>query len=75
MNKLIFALFVAVSIFFVSVSSAKAYVRVRSYYKPSTGRYVQSYYRTNYNYTKLDNFSTRGNYNIFTGSKGYKSWY
>lgn len=55
-------------------SVAEAYtVRVRSYYKPSTGTYVQSYYRTSPNRTKFDNYSTKGNYNPYTGKRGYKS--
>ncbi|OGY64420.1 MAG: hypothetical protein A3I89_03235 [Candidatus Harrisonbacteria bacterium RIFCSPLOWO2_02_FULL_41_11] len=50
---------------------AEAAVRVRSYYKPSTGRYVMPSYRTSPNKTKLDNYSTKGNYNPYTGKKGY----
>jgi len=48
---------------------------VRGYYKPSTGSYVQPYYRSNPNSTRFDNYSTRGNYNPYTGSRGYKSPY
>ena len=46
-------------------------ISVHSYYKPSTHTYVQSYHRTTPNYTRLDNFSTKGNYNPYTGKKGY----
>ena len=48
---------------------------VKGYYKPSTGRYVQPYYRSNPNNTRWDNYSTRGNYNPYTGSKGYTNPY
>lgn len=49
--------------------------RTRGYYKPSTGTYVQPYYRSNSNTTRWDNYSTRGNYNPYTGKKGYTSPY
>lgn len=45
-------------------------VRVKGYYKPSTGSYVVPSYRTSPNKTKLDNYSTKGNYNPFSGKKG-----
>jgi hypothetical protein len=45
-------------------------VRVKSYYKPSIGKYVSSYHKTSSNKTKLDNWSTKGNYNPYTGKKG-----
>ena len=47
----------------------------KGYYKPSTGRYVQSYYRSSPNSFKFDNYSSRGNYNPYTGRKGYTSYY
>jgi hypothetical protein len=54
---------------------AEAKVRVKSYYKPSTYRYVAPHYRTSPNRTKLDNWSTKGNYNPYTGKIGTKSPY
>ncbi len=70
MKKLItislLSLFLVVSL----ANLAEAAVRVRSYYKPSTGRYVMPSYRTSPNKTKLDNYSTKGNYNPYTGKKG-----
>ena len=45
-------------------------VRVKGYYKPSTGSYVQPHYKTSSNRSKLDNWSTKGNYNPYTGEKG-----
>ena len=70
MKKLItislLSLFLVVSL----ANLAEAAVRVRSYYKPSTGRYVMPSYRTSPNKTTLDNYSTKGNYNPYTGKKG-----
>lgn len=42
---------------------------VRGYYR-SNGTYVAPYTRTRANYTKLDNYSTRGNCNPYTGRSG-----
>lgn len=39
------------------------------------GSYVWPHYQTNPNGTKLDNWSTRGNVNPFTGRPGTKSPY
>lgn len=55
--------------------SAEAASRVRGYYKPRTGSYVMPHYRTSPNSSRFDNWSTRGNYNPYTGSKGYTSPY
>ena len=53
--------------------TADAATRVRGYYKPSSGTYVMPHYRSSPNSTRWDNYSTRGNYNPFTGKKGYSS--
>ena len=42
---------------------------VRGHYR-SNGTYVNGYNRTRSNYTKVDNYSTRGNYNPYTGKRG-----
>lgn len=52
------------------IGSADAATRVRGYYKPSTGKYITPHYRTSPNKTRLDNWSTKGNYNPYTGKKG-----
>lgn len=49
-----------------------AAVRVNGYYKKN-GTYVQPYYRSNPNSTKLDNYSTKGNINPYTGKIGTKN--
>jgi len=45
---------------------------VNGYYK-SNGTYVQPHYRSTPNSTTLDNYSTKGNTNPYTGKKGTKS--
>lgn len=71
---LILSLFLAGLFGSISVSPAEA-ARTRGYYKPSTGTYVQPYYRSNPNSTRWDNYSTQGNENPYTGKKGYTSPY
>jgi len=78
MKKIIVSSILGLSLLglFVSVSSVEAKtIRVKSYYKPSSMKYVAPSYRTSPNKTKLDNYSTKGNYNPYTGKKGYVSPY
>lgn len=46
-------------------------VKVSGYFKKS-GTYVQPHHKTTPNKTKIDNYSTKGNSNLFTGKAGYK---
>lgn len=46
---------------------ADTYVRG---YTRRDGTYVNGYYRSSPNHTRLDNYSTRGNYNPYTGKTG-----
>jgi hypothetical protein len=39
------------------------------------GTFVQGHYRTDANETRIDNYSTRGNVNPYTGQKGYQDPY
>lgn len=39
-------------------------------YVTKKGTYVAPHYQTNANHTKLDNYSTKGNYNPHTGKAG-----
>lgn len=60
-----------VLLLFVSAGSVEAKtVSVKGYFKPSKSSYVMPSYRTSPNKTKLDNYSTKGNYNPYTGKKG-----
>ncbi len=62
---------------FSFVITAEAATKVRGYVKPSTGTYVAPHYKSSSNKSRLDNYSTKGNYNPYTGKKGtvdpYKS--
>ncbi len=76
MKYFIFLLtFLSITIFTSFHNKTEAITRVRSYYKPSTGRVVMPHYRSSPNKTRIDNYSTKGNYNPYTGKKGYKSLY
>lgn len=69
-------IFLAVIGIFSFAGSAEAKtIRVRSYYKPSTHTIVPSHYKTAPNRTRLDNYSTKGNYNPYTGKRGTKNPY
>lgn len=43
------------------------------YFRKSTGTYVQPHYKTNNNYSNHDNFSTKGNVNIYNGQPGSRA--
>lgn len=70
MKKLILCLAIISSLVFSASVEAKT-IRVKSYYKPTTGKFINSYYKTSPNKTRLDNYSTKYNYNPYTGKKGY----
>lgn len=63
------ALLFLVSLLFPASAEART-MSTRGYYKPSTGSYVMPYYKTSPNNSRLDNFSTKGNYNPYTGKSG-----
>jgi opacity protein-like surface antigen len=50
-----------------TVAQAQTYVQG---YTRADGTYVQGHYRSDANSTKLDNYSTRGNVNPYTGERG-----
>jgi len=75
MKKLFIGIALA-SLFLVVAAPAEAKtVSVKGYYKPSTMKYVAPSYRTSPNKTKFDNFSTKGNYNPYSGKSGTKNPY
>ena len=65
---ILFILFLG--LFSFSIHAEARTTHVRGYYKPSTGHYVMPHYKTTPNRSKFDNFSTKGNYNPYTGKKG-----
>lgn len=70
MKKLIISAVLFVGLLSLSVQAEARTTRVRGYYKPSTGSYVAPHYKTTPNRSKFDNFSTKGNYNPYTGKMG-----
>ena len=75
MKKIFLLLVLLIGVFSFSVAAEARTIRVREYYKPSTGSYVMSHYKTSPNRSLFDNYSTKGNYNPFTGKKGYVNPY
>jgi len=70
----LFFLFIFVaSLAFADTTEART--RVRGYHKPKSGTYVQPHYRTSPNRSRLDNWSTKGNLNPYTGKWGTNSPY
>lgn len=52
---------------------APAFASVRVHgYTTKRGTYVNSYTRTSPDSTRYNNYSHKGNYNPYTGKKGYK---
>jgi hypothetical protein len=71
MKKIIVLSVLSLFLLGFSMSSVEAKtIKVKGYYKPSTMKYVAPSYRTSPNKTKLDNYSTKGNYNPYSGKKG-----
>ena len=58
----------------IAVVPAYASEYVDGYFK-SDGTYVPPHFRSSPNSTKLDNYSTRGNANPYTGKEGTKNPY
>lgn len=54
--------------------SADAAVRVRAHTTRS-GSYVPAHYRSNPDHSRLNNWSTKGNYNPYTGKTGTRNYY
>ncbi len=61
-----------IGLFLLNSSGVDAYVRVRGYFRKSSGTYVMPHYRTYSNSYKFDNWSYKGNINPFNGRVGYK---
>ncbi len=56
-------------------TTAFAATRVRGYTSPKTHKYVAPYYRSGADSTRVNNYSTKGNVNPYTGKKGTKPLY
>lgn len=73
MNRTLMTLsLIAFTILWAGYAAAQDYTRG---YMRSDGTYVQGYYRSSPNNTRLDNYSTRGNINPYTGERGTRDPY
>ena len=54
----------------LTADSAFAQVHVRGHINSRTGTYIMPHYRTAPDHFRFNNWSTRGNYNLFTGKRG-----
>lgn len=59
--------------FGLNVNQADALTRVKGY-MTKRGTYVMPHYKSTRDSYKFNNYSSKGNYNPFTGKKGYKNW-
>ena len=72
MKKLLLGLVVAIGLMMPTIEAATAYshdVYVSGYTKKN-GTYVKPHRRSKPNYTRNDNYTTRGNVNPYTGRAG-----
>jgi len=75
LKKVFLFIFVLATLFTIASSSVEAKsIRVRGY-TTSRGTYVSPYYRTSPNRYRYDNYSAKGNYNIYTGKRGTVNWW
>ena len=75
MKKILSALLViGMLIIFAAGSAFARDTYVKGYYR-SNGTYVQPHYRTSPDNSLFNNYSTKGNVNPYTGSKGYVNPY
>lgn len=70
MRKLTTILIVFISIFCFNTLFAQSDVYVNGYFKKN-GTYVQPHFKTAPNSSMFDNYSTKGNYNPYTGKPGW----
>lgn len=72
--KFFFSVAIGIALVLGALPSASiaADTYVDGYYR-SNGSYVQPHYRSSPNNTSSDNWSTKGNYNPYTGQAGTKS--
>lgn len=70
MRKLTTILIVFISIFNFATLFAQSDVYVNGYFK-NNGTYVQPHFKTAPNSSMFDNYSTKGNYNPYTGKPGW----
>lgn len=72
MKKILITILISLALLLSVYSLSEAKTSVRGYFKNS-GTYVMPHYRSSPNSTRFDNWSTKGNYNPYTGKRGYLS--
>jgi len=65
-----FRLAISIAVVAITVSGGAAAQQYVNGYTRSDGTYVNGHYRSEANSTKLDNYSTQGNENPYTGRNG-----
>ena len=65
-------LFVILAVCLLSPMGSFAYGKSVGGDHKRNGTYVRSYHRTNRDHTQTNNYSSKGNYNPYTGKKGTK---
>ena len=70
MRKMIVSILISLALI-TSTLPAYAATRVKGY-TTKKGTYIQPHYRSSSNSKKYDNYSSKGNYNPYTGKKGSK---
>jgi hypothetical protein len=71
MKKTLVFLFIALMA--TTTAMAQSHRYQRGYVRRSSGTYVTSHYKTRSDRTNHNNFSTRGNRNPYTGSRGFRA--
>lgn len=71
MKALLTALALLISVLVFAQTNTRTHY-VRGYTKRSSGTYVMPHRQTNPNHSKMDNYSTKGNNNPYTGKTGKK---
>ncbi len=66
-------LFSFLLVMLIAISAGAQSTTYQRGYRKSNGTYVGGYYKTTPNRTNHDNYSTRSNYNPYTGSTGTKA--
>lgn len=76
MKKLLTSIFILLTFFLLSGIGefVEAKVKVRGYFKPSTGKWIEPHFRSSPNQYRWDNWSSWGNINPYTGKRGYRTY-
>lgn len=71
---IIYFIIIGLFVFLLPTKTEAKTTKVKSYLKKSSGSYVMPHYRSSKDNYKWNNYSSKGNYNPYTGKKGDKKW-